>query len=98
MATTRTSAHNGTSEHDAVVERADSIPAELQALRDALAAERVTFWPVAHSWFRLNDPDLAPGDHDAFNALYPQLLSASPRRAAGSSPPASAATSRSPPS
>lgn len=74
MPTTRTGAQNGTSEHDSAVARANSIPAELQALRDSLAAERVTFWPVAHSWFRLNDPELAPADHDAFAALFPPLL------------------------
>lgn len=55
-------------------EHADTTVAELQTLQNMLDVGRVTFWPVAHSWFRLNDPALDEPTHDAFVALFPQLL------------------------
>jgi hypothetical protein len=56
--------------------RADTVAAELAVLEGAIKAGRVTFHPVAHSWFRLSDPDLEPAQREAFAAVFPRLLEA----------------------
>jgi hypothetical protein len=52
------------------------VAAELAVLEGAIAVGRVTFHPVAHSWFRLSDPDLEPAERKAFATLFPRLLEA----------------------
>ena len=75
MTTTRTGAGNGSPQlKDRSHPPVNSIVAELAALNDRLTARRVTFWPVAHSWFRLTDAKLAPAERDEFVKLFPPLL------------------------
>jgi hypothetical protein len=75
MTTTRTGAGNGSPQlRDRSHPPVNSIVAELAALNDRLTARRVTFWPVAHSWFRLTDAKLAPAERDEFVKLFPPLL------------------------
>jgi hypothetical protein len=53
-----------------------AVAAELKMLEDTIRCGRVTFHPVAHSWFRLSDPDLDLEQREAFAALFPRLLEA----------------------
>jgi hypothetical protein len=70
-ATTATGTQNGATRRDPC--RALLADGELQACKQALASECVTFHDVATAWFAMTDCELDAKQRNEFTALYPDL-------------------------